>query len=57
MKNLFILGFEFLSYIALALVVGWYLNKQFSLSGFGFLISLFVVYGLWFFQLYKRSQK
>lgn len=52
-KNIFILATELLGYIAVAFVVGDWLDSRFTLQGKGTLGLVIVAYALWFFHLYK----
>ncbi len=56
MKKFFALIFELLAYITVGLVIGRYLDAAFSLRGWGTIGSVFVVYGIWFFQFFKNLQ-
>lgn len=54
MKRFLFLGFEFLSYLGIGLIFGWYLDKKFNGEGLIMLLSLFIIYVIWFYQFYRR---
>ena len=54
MKKLLILSTELLSFIAVGLLIGLFLDKVFYWEGWATLICLFLVYVLWFFKFFKK---
>ena len=54
MKKFFVLGAEFLSFILAGLLLGFFLDKSFSLEGWGVLVCLLLVYILWFIKFFKK---
>ncbi|MGI9549206.1 MAG: AtpZ/AtpI family protein [Bdellovibrionales bacterium] len=54
MKKFLLLGFEIFSYIAVGLVVGYYIDKAFALKGWGLISSVFICYLLWFLNFFKK---
>ena len=53
MKKLLALGFELVSYTAVAFFVGHYVDSYFSLKGYGTFSLVILMYVLWFYQLLK----
>ncbi|MCY4513446.1 MAG: hypothetical protein OXB86_07135 [Bdellovibrionales bacterium] len=53
MKKILILATELLGYIAVAFIVGSWLDSRFALEGKGTLALVIFMYAIWFFHLYK----
>ena len=53
MKKILILATELLGYIAVAFIVGAWLDSRFSLEGKGTLGLVVLMYAIWFVHLYK----
>ena len=55
MKKLFVLSAELLSFVAIGLWIGWFLDKKFFLEGWATLFCLLLAYLLWFLNFYRKS--
>ena len=54
MKKLLIFSAELLSFIAVGLLLGFFLDKIFSLEGWGTLACVILVYILWFLKFFRK---
>ncbi|MCZ0932227.1 MAG: AtpZ/AtpI family protein [Oligoflexia bacterium] len=54
MKKFLVLSAELLSFIAVGLCLGLFLDKVFSWEGWATLVCLILVYALWFLKLFKK---
>lgn len=55
MKKLIIYSSELLSLVAIAFVIGNFLDKKFSSGGWLIIVCLFFAYAFWFLSFYKRQ--
>ncbi|MCY4322000.1 MAG: hypothetical protein OXC37_06345 [Bdellovibrionaceae bacterium] len=54
MKKILILSAELFSFVVVGLLLGWFLDKVFSLEGWGSVFCVILVYTLWFIKFLKR---
>ena len=57
MKKLLATSAELLSFSGLALLIGFFLEKKFSLNGLGVISCLLLAYFLWFLNFYRRNSR